>query len=120
MTSINYFEKYGGFATLYPLVGEFYDAVLASDIVAYIFEPIRMEALIEHQTKYLAAMMGGPGEYDDEKLKSAHSQFKITEIEWNEVVNIFIATLNNFKVEDDDINTLASLIAARKSLIVAE
>jgi hemoglobin len=73
MTSINYFEKYGGFATLYPLVGEFYDAVLESDIVAYIFEPIGMEALIGHQTKYLAAMMGGPGEYDDEKLKSAHS-----------------------------------------------
>jgi truncated hemoglobin YjbI len=48
MKSINYFEKYGDFATLYPLVGEFYDAVLASDIVAYIFEPIRMEALIEH------------------------------------------------------------------------
>jgi hemoglobin len=120
MTSINYFEKYGGFATLYPLVGEFYDAVLESDIVAYIFEPIGMEALIGHQTKYLAAMMGGPGEYDDQKLKSAHSQFKITEIEWNEVVNIFIATLNNFKVEDEDIKILASLIAARKSLIVAE
>ncbi|MFT6917675.1 MAG: hemoglobin [Cognaticolwellia sp.] len=69
-----------GFATLYPLVGEFYDAVLASDIVAYIFEPIRMEALIEHQTKYLAAMMGDPAKYDDEKLKSAHSRFKITKL----------------------------------------
>ncbi|MBA6328605.1 group 1 truncated hemoglobin [Colwellia sp. MB02u-6] len=120
MTSINYFEKYGGFATLYPLVGEFYDAVLESDTVAYIFESISMKALIDHQTRYLAAMMGGPGEYDDEKLKSAHSQFKITEIEWNEVVNIFIATLNNFKVEDEDIKSLTSLIAARKSLIVAE
>ncbi|MFT5816416.1 MAG: truncated hemoglobin YjbI, partial [Psychroserpens sp.] len=68
----------------------------------------------------LASMMGGPGEYDDGKLKSAHSQFKITEIEWHEVVNIFITTLKNFKVEDDDIKTLVSLIAARKSLIVAE
>jgi hemoglobin len=120
MTSINYFEKYGGFGTLYPLVGEFYDAVLESNIVAYIFESISMEALIEHQTRYLAAMMGGPGEYDDEKLKSAHSQFQITETEWDEVVDIFIATLKNFKVEEDDIKTLASLIATRKVLVVAE
>jgi hypothetical protein len=28
--------------------------------------------------------------------------------------------LSNFKVEDEDIKSLASLIAARKSLIVAE
>jgi hemoglobin len=120
MPSISLFEKYGGFAALYPLVGDFYDAVLASDIVSYIFEPIHMDVLIDHQTKFLAAVMGGPGEYNDEKLKSAHSKLKITEIEWNEVVEILIVTLKNFNIEEEDIKTLTCLINFKKTLIVTE
>ena len=118
MHSISLFEKYGGFAALYPLVGEFYDAVLESDIVSYIFEPISMDALIEHQTKFLAVIMGGPGEYNDDKLKSAHGKFKITETEWNEVVEILINTLSNFEVEEYDIEILTNLINSKKTLIV--
>jgi len=113
------FEKYGGFTTLYPLVGKFYDAVLDSEIVSYIFEPISMNLLIEHQTKFLAAMMGGPGEYDDAQLKLAHKKFKINEIEWNEVVRIFIDVLNDFEVLEDDIKVLTHLISTKKSLIIA-
>jgi hemoglobin len=120
MPSISLFEKYGGFAVLYPLVGEFYDAVLDSDIVSYIFEPISMDALIDHQTKFLAAVMGGPGEYDDRKLKSAHNKFKITETEWNEVVSILIDTLKNFKVDENDITILVNVINSKKALIVME
>jgi len=118
MHSISLFEKYGGFAALYPLVGEFYDAVLDSDIVSYIFEPIGMDLLIEHQTKFLAAIMGGPGEYNDEKLKSVHRKFEITETEWNEVVEILINTFSNFEIEVDDIKTLTNLINSKKTLIV--
>jgi len=112
------FEKYGGFAALYPLVGEFYDAVLDSDIVSYIFESISMDALIEHQTKFLASIMGGPVEYAEEKLKLAHKKLKITETEWNEVISIFIGTLINFEIEESDIKTLISLIHSKKTLIV--
>jgi hemoglobin len=119
MTSMSLFEKYGGFTTLYPLVGEFYDAVLDSEIVSYIFEPISMNLLIDHQTKFLAAMMGGPGDYGDAQLKLAHKKFKITGIEWDEVVKIFIAVLNDFEVLEDDIKILTHLINTKKSLIVA-
>jgi len=118
MPPMSLFEKYGGFTTLYPLVGEFYDAVLDSEIVSYIFEPISMNLLIEHQTKFLAAMMGGPGEYDDAQLKYAHKKFNITEVEWNEVVSIFIEVLNRFDISEDDIKILTRLISSKKSLIV--
>jgi hemoglobin len=77
-----------------------------------------MDALIDHQTKFLATVMGGPGDYDDGKLKSAHRKLKITETEWNEVVGILIETLKNFEVDADDIILLANLINSKKPLIV--
>ncbi len=48
MPSLSFFEKYGGFGSLYPILGAFYDAVLESNIVPYIFDKIDMIELIEH------------------------------------------------------------------------
>ena len=58
MPSMSHFEKYGGFGSLYPMVGAFYDAVLESEIVSYIFDSIDMQELIENQTKLIAVAMG--------------------------------------------------------------
>ena len=41
------------------MVGAFYDAVLESEIVSYMFDKVDMPELIEHQTKFLAVAMGG-------------------------------------------------------------
>ena len=68
MPSMSLFEKYGGFGSLYPIVGAFYDAVLESEIVSYMFDSVDMAELIEHQTKFIAVVMGGPGKYDNESL----------------------------------------------------
>ncbi len=59
MPSLSFFEKYGGFGSLYPILGAFYDAVLESEIVPYIFDKIDMLEFIEYQTKFLAVAMGG-------------------------------------------------------------
>jgi len=119
MPSMSLFEKYGGFGSLYPIVGAFYDAVLESEIVSYMFDKVDMQELIEHQTKFLAVAMGGPGTYGDDLLKTGHSGLNINDVEWEEVVKILIGTLRNFNVEEDDISTLVNLIASKQSLIVA-
>jgi len=118
MSSISLFDKYGGFSSLYPLVGAFYDEVLNSDVVSHMFDSTDMAQLIEHQTKFIAAVMGGPGTYDDKLLESSHKRLNITEDEWNEVVNILINTLTDFDIEEGDIDTLISKIGAKKHLIV--
>ena len=119
MSSENLFEKYGGFASVYPIVNAFYDSVLESEIVAYMFDHVNMEKLIEHQTVFIAQAMGGPGTYDDRKLLAAHPKLNIQEEEWNEVVTILIETLQSFSVEQADIDTLVGKIATKKPLIVS-
>jgi hemoglobin len=119
MPSETLFEKYGGFASVFPIVNAFYDSILDSEIVAYMFDDVDMSKLIEHQTVFISELMGGPGDYDDRQLIAAHRNLNITEEEWNEVVGILVATLQEFSVEEADINALAEKIMQKKPLIVA-
>ena len=82
------------------------------------FDKVDMPELIEHQTKFIAVAMGGPGTYNDDLLKAGHSDLKISDIEWDEVVSILIETLRNFNIEENDITILVNLIASKKPLIV--
>ena len=118
MPSVSLFEKYGGFGSLYPIVGAFYDKVLESDVVSHMFDSVDMPELIEHQTKFIAVAMGGPGIYDDASLEAGHQGLGINDAEWDEVVGILIETLTGFGVEEPDIETLVGLVASKKPLIV--
>lgn len=117
---ISLFEKYGGFAAVHPLVSAFYDQVLESDIISYMFDDIDMPQLIDHQTKFIASVMGGPASFSDDALHKAHSHLNIKEEEWDEVVTLLHQTLKDFNIEEPDIAALLSAVASKKSLIVAQ
>jgi hemoglobin len=118
MASETLFEKYGGFASVFPIVNAFYDSVLDSEIVSYMFDDVDMEKLIEHQTIFISELMGGPGNYDDRQLIAAHRNLNINEEEWDEVVTILVTTLQDFSVDEADINALAEKIVLKKPMIV--
>ena len=40
MASETLFEKYGGFASVFPIVNAFYDSVLDSEVVSYMFDDV--------------------------------------------------------------------------------
>ena len=60
------FERLGGFARVRLIVSDFYDKVLDSERLARHFAGIDMRQLIDHQTKFIAAIMGGPAAFSDE------------------------------------------------------
>jgi hemoglobin len=57
------FEKYGGFAQISKVVMVFYDKVLDPDLVGPFFDNIDMRRQIDHQTQFIASVMGGPASY---------------------------------------------------------
>ena len=54
------YERYGGFSAISRLVMAFYDNLLDSDQIADYFEDVDMRRLIDHQTKFVASLMGDP------------------------------------------------------------
>ncbi|XWN30077.1 MAG: group 1 truncated hemoglobin [Devosia sp.] len=112
------FVRYGGFAKIRAVVMDFYDRVLDNDLVGWHFDGIDMARLIDHQTKFIAALTGGPAEISDERLKRAHRHLRVRHDEFDELVSVLSATLEAAGFTPADRAGVLSAIEARRNLIV--
>ncbi|MBT5051377.1 MAG: group 1 truncated hemoglobin [Rhodospirillaceae bacterium] len=112
------FHRYGGFASVSKVVSAFYDKALDSPLLAPYFENVEMSKQIEHQTKFIASLMGGPASYSNEELERVHSRLNINEAEFQEMVALLKETLEDFDFDDTDIGAVQSEMMSRKRFIV--
>ncbi len=77
-----------------------------------------MPGLIDHQTKFIATLMGGPVSFTNEKLASAHSNLGINDQAFDEVLRLLKETFDDFDVEESDIGTVVGEIQKRRPYIV--
>lgn len=113
------FERYGGFARISRIVSAMYDKILDSPVTAPYFEGVDMRRLIDHQTRFVATLMGGPASFTNEQLERAHARLRITEAAFCEMVALLGETLEEFGFEDGDIAEVERQMLDRKHLIVA-
>jgi len=112
------FQRYGGFASISKIVMSFYDKVLDSPLTSPYFVTTDMKQQIDHQTKFMASLMGGPASYTDEQLERIHSHLGITEPAFMEIVYLLSETLEDFDFADDDIRYVENEMMNRKNYIV--
>jgi len=112
------FERYGGFASVSRVVSAFYGKVLESALLAPYFEHTDMRVQIDHQTKFIASLMGGPASYTNAELERIHRRLNISERDFAEIVELLTETLEDFNFEQDDIDDVREEMTKRKSLIV--
>lgn len=98
------FEKYGGFSNISRVVMSFYDKMLDSSVISPFFVGIDMKRLIDHQTKFIATVMGGPASYTKEQIGRVHLHLRITEPAFEESLELLRETLEDFDFQDDDID----------------
>lgn len=114
------FERYGGFVTVSRIVSSFYDKVMDSPELAGYFAGIDMKKLIDHQTKFIAALMGGPVAYTNEHLERVHANLAIKATDFDEAVALLRETFEDFEMDETDIANIHSDIMSRKKFIVTE
>lgn len=114
------FERYGGFASVSRIVSAFYDRVFESDLLVGYFEGIDMKRLIDHQTKFIAALMGGPASYTNEQLERVHANLGITEEAFMEAVALLKETFEDFELDESDIAAVQRDILVLKNFIVVK
>ena len=112
------FEKYGGFGSISRVVMAFYDKLLDSDEIGDFFDEIDMKRLIDHQTKFVSALMGGPASYTDERLEQLHAHLNISGSDFDEMKRLLDETLEEFSFEPSDKQAVLGEIEARRRLIV--
>jgi hemoglobin len=114
------FERCGGFATVSKVVMSFYDKVLESPATSPYFSRVDMKRLIDHQTKFFAALMGGPASYTNDHLEKVHTRLGITESAFMEALVLMKDTLEEHDFLDEDIRLVQDEMMSRKNYIVAK
>lgn len=112
------FEKYGGFASVSRVVMDFYDKVDESSLVSPYFANTDMRRLIDHQTKFMAYLMGGPASYSNDHLERIHDRLGITEEAFSEIITLLEETLEDFDFQEEDIQVISDAMSSRKKYIV--
>jgi hemoglobin len=114
------FERLGGFGRVRRMVASFYDKVTASPALGRYFEHVDMATLIDHQTKFVAGVTGGPIAFNDEALRRAHARLGISRDEFAEIVQLLGETLEEHEVADEDIDQILHSVQSKELLIVSE
>lgn len=111
------FERYGGFATVSRVVMAFYDKALDSDVIGPYFDGVDMRRLIDHQTKFVSSILGGPASYDNETLRQLHAHLDIDGAAFDEMIALFTETLEDFDFDPADIELVADEFESRRPYI---
>ena len=115
---VSLFEKYGGFSTISRVVMALYDRLLEDDDVGPFFDDVDLPKLIDHQTKFVSSLMGGPASFTDDHIQRAHGNMVIHAAHFDQLKVLVRETLEDFNVEPEDVDTVLDAFEARRSLLV--
>lgn len=114
------FERAGGFARVRRIVSAFYDKVLDSPRLERHFAGVAMPRLIDHQTKFVAQVMGGPAAYSDAHLQRVHAAMGITRAEFREAAELLCEAMEDAGLSDADVRFVREEILRREVFIVSQ
>ncbi len=113
------FDKYGGFKFVSRVVMSFYEKALDSDQIGDYFEAVDMARLIDHQTKFISSLLGGPAAYSDDRLQKVHEHLNLTHEDFDEMKKIMRETMVEHGFEAGDIDLVIKEIEARRGPIIS-
>ena len=112
------FDKYGGFSTVSKIVLSLYDRLLDDDDVGPFFDDVDLPKLIDHQTKFISALLGGPASFGDDRLRQVHRHLEINHTDMDEMATLLAEALTMHNMARDDIDEVMRLIESKRPLIV--
>ncbi len=112
------FERCGGFASVRKVISAFYDKILDSTTLSGYFASVDMRRLIDHQTKFVSSIMGGPASFSDDAVRRAHAKLGLSHEDLLEMGGLLRETLEDFDFEKADIEHVCNEIMKREILIV--
>jgi len=118
MASQSMYERHGGFSSVRKIVSDFYDRVLDSDELAGYFAHTDMKRQIDHQTRFVSFLLGGPTSFSDDHIERVHARLKITHPAFDTMVATMCETLEDHGYADTEVADVEQELRRRESIIV--
>jgi hemoglobin len=113
------YDIIGGEEALAPVVGDFYDRVLADPELRGFFAGTNMTRLKGRQVEFFAAALGGPYPYTGASLRDAHRGRGIGQKHFDLVAGHLVAALQAAGVPYEIIDRIVGAISPLASQIVS-
>ena len=98
----------------------FYEKALDSDQIGDFFENVDMARLIDHQTKFISSLVGGPASFSDDRLRQVHKHLGIGHADFDEMGKLLAEALTENGVAPEDVGTVMEAIEAKRTIIVTK
>lgn len=118
MMSESLFDRLGGLTAVSRIVLSFYDHVLESERLEPFFGAVDMRRIVDHQSKFIASLIGGPASYTDDELREIHAGLGIDSAAFREMMALFRQTLVEHDLEPADIEAIMTQLEGRERYIV--
>lgn len=112
------FDRYGGFAKVSRIVSDFYSEVLVSPTLAPYFDRVDMARLIDHQTKFMATLLGGPASFSNEHIQRVHARLGIDDGTMDEMKQVLRECLEDHGLDETDIASVIGEFEGYRPLVV--
>jgi hemoglobin len=112
------YERLGGLEAIKAVIGEFAGRVLADERINKKFAKSDPQRLTLHLVEQVCMATGGPCKYTGMDMKKTHKNMKVTEGEFNALVEDLVAALDKFSVPAQEKTDLLHLLAPLKDQIV--
>ena len=77
-----------------------------------------MKSLIDHQTKFISSVLGGPASFTNDHVERVHARLWISEPAFNEAMALLRETLEDYNFQEDDIQEVEDGMMRYKNYIV--
>lgn len=112
------YERCGGFAQVSRMVLDFYDRVIDDDDLGPFFDDVDMARIVDHQTKFIAMLLGGPVHYSDDQIQRMHGHLSITDTDFERLEELLADTLADHGLAEADVTHVVAEFDRRRHLVV--
>lgn len=75
---------------------------------AILFDGVDMEMMVDHQTKFISYLLGGPASYTDKQLRRTCVKLDIDDESFDEMATIRSDTVTSHGIEAADVEAIRS------------
>lgn len=112
------YDRLGGKAAITAVIDEFVAKVAADNRINGRFATTDMPKLKRHLVDQVCAASGGPCVYTGRDMKTTHAGMRLTNADFDALVQDLVATLDKFKVGEREKQELLALLSPMRKDIV--
>jgi len=114
------FDRLGGLPAITAVVDKTLDSAAHDPRTRHSFEGVKLEAVKKNVVAQICEATGGPCKYKGDSMREVHQGMDITSAEFDAFVQQLIATLDQFKVGEQEKHDLLQILAPMKTDIVTK